>query len=80
VLRVAAVLGRCIARIRQPPALPPQALSDRQWLDRAPIPPLALGAFHVEIVVVERTQGHGKLIADFPAEGARLRDAQVVGL
>jgi hypothetical protein len=74
VLRVAAVLGRCIAHIRQPPALPPQALSDRQWLDRAPVPPLALIALHVEVVVVERTQWDGKLIADLSPKGARLRD------
>ena len=59
-------------------ALLPQSARDDEGIDVALLPPLALLACGVNLVVVGGAERHGKFIADLEAQSTRLRVADVV--
>jgi hypothetical protein len=51
-----------------------------QGIDTAPLPPCDFVGAIVDFAVVNPAQWYSELVADFPAEGAALREAKVVGI
>jgi hypothetical protein len=56
----------------------PQLPGDLDWVDAGRLPPSSLVAGAMDRAVMDAAEGHGKFIAGFAAERARLQVAQVM--
>ena len=65
------------ARLLELPLMP-ELEGERNWINFVGLPPRRLVALAVELAVVDATERNGELVADPPAEGARLGETQMV--
>jgi hypothetical protein len=64
----------------QSAGLAPELSGDRSWNNFDRLPPGLFIAAAVQIAMVQAAQRNGELVADLPAQGARLSEAEMVGV